>query len=235
MRVDRSGEGVLNPADAAAVEEALRLKESAGAEVLVVSVGPEPATASLRRALAMGADRAVLVCDDAAAGSDLVATSRVLAAVLDEEQPDLVLFGQQAADGEGAVLSAAVAERLRVAAVSQATELAVDTAGIRIKRQTEFGRETVALPPRAIVAVSDGINEPRYPPMKGLMQAKMKPLAIVTLADIGLGADEAGDSGSKTSVTAITEAPRRGTGRMIDGDADPAAAIFAFLVEEGLV
>lgn len=235
MRIDRSGDGVLNPADAAAVEEALRMKENAGAEVIVISVGPEPATASLRRALAMGADRAVLVCDAAAAGSDLVATSRVLAAALERERPDLVLFGQQAADGEGAVMAAAVAERLRVASVSQATKLTLNDTGIRVTRQTEFGSETIELPANALVAVSDGINEPRYPPMKGLMQAKMKPLAVLTLADLGLSENEAGELGSRTSVTAIAEVARRGTGRTIDGDADPAAAILAFLVEHDLV
>ncbi|HEY2776778.1 MAG TPA: electron transfer flavoprotein subunit beta/FixA family protein [Gaiellaceae bacterium] len=235
MRLDRTGDGALNEADATAVEEALRIKEGAGAEVVVVSVGPEPAVASLRRALAMGADRAVLVSDDAAAGSDLVATSRILAAALEREQPDLVLFGQQAADGGGAVLAAAVAERMRIATVSQATELSVESGSARVKRQTEFGQETVELPSPAVIAVSDGINEPRYPPMKGLMQAKMKPLALVTLADLGIGEDEAGDPGSRTSVHGVSDVPRRGDGRKLEGDPDPAAAILAFLVAEELV
>src|SRR2546427_6205614 len=113
-RLDRSGEGALNPFDANAVEEALRLKEAAGAdEVVLVSMGPAKAQDALRKALAMGADRAVLVSDEAAAGSDLVATSRVLAAALDRESADLVLFGQQSSDADGAVLWAAVADRLR--------------------------------------------------------------------------------------------------------------------------
>ena len=112
-RLDRSGEGALNAFDANAVEEALRLKAATGeGEVVVVSMGPERALNSLRKALAMGADRAVLVADDAAAGSDLVATSAVLAKALEREQPDLVLFGQQSSDSDGAVLWAAVAERL---------------------------------------------------------------------------------------------------------------------------
>jgi electron transfer flavoprotein beta subunit len=235
MRLDRRGDGKLNEADAAAVEEALRVKDGAGAEIVVVSLGPEPATASLRRALAMGADRAVLVFDEAAAGSDLVATSRVLAAALVREQPDLVLFGQQAADGEGAVLAAAVAERLRIAAVSQTTELTLEAETARVKRQTEFGQETIELPLPAVVAVSDGINEPRYPPMKGLMQAKMKPLAVLTLADLDIPEGEAGEGGSRTSVHTVNDAPRRGDGRKLEGDPDPAAAILAFLVDEALV
>src|SRR5437588_4269641 len=113
-RLDRSGEGALNPFDANAVEEALRLKEAGGeGEVVLVSLGPEKALDSLRKGLAMGADRAVLISDAAAAGSDLVATSALLAAALEREDPNLVLFGQQAADSDGAVLCAAVADRLR--------------------------------------------------------------------------------------------------------------------------
>src|SRR6516162_7545721 len=120
LRLDRAGEGALNRFDANAVEEALRLKGESDTEVVVVSLGPEKAADSLRKALAMGADRAVLVSDEAAAGSDLVATSRVLAAVLEREQPDIVLFGQQSSDSDGAVLWAAVGERLKRPVVSQA-------------------------------------------------------------------------------------------------------------------
>src|SRR5205085_2276491 len=122
-RLDRSGEGALNHFDANAVEEALRLKGDGDGEVIVVSMGPEKAADSLRKALAMGADRAVLVSDAAAEGSDLVATSKVLAGALARESANLVLFGQQAADADGAVLWAAVAERLRRPVVSQKTEV----------------------------------------------------------------------------------------------------------------
>src|SRR5437773_6435435 len=123
-RLDRSGEGALNPFDANAVEEALRLKDAGGeAEIVLVSLGPAKAQDALRKALAMGADRAVLVSDDAAAGSDLVATSYVLAKALERQDADLVLFGQQAGDSDGAVLWAAVAERLRRPLVSQAAEV----------------------------------------------------------------------------------------------------------------
>src|SRR6201982_3490152 len=113
FRLDRSGEGALNHSDANAVEGALRLKGDSDTEVVAVSLGPQKALDSLRKALAMGADRAVLVSDDAPAGSDLVATSRLLAAALEQQEADLVLFGQQASDADGAVLWSAVAERLR--------------------------------------------------------------------------------------------------------------------------
>ncbi len=119
-RLDRSGEGALNSFDANAVEEALRLKDaSGGGEVVLVSLGPEKAVDSLRKGLAMGADRAVLVSDPAAAGSDLVATSLALAKALEREGADLILFGQQASDSDGAVLWAAVADRLRCPFVSR--------------------------------------------------------------------------------------------------------------------
>src|SRR5256714_5378520 len=124
-RLDRSGEGALNHFDANAVEEALRIKGDSDSEVVAVSLGPQKALDSLRKALAMGADRAVLVSDEAAAGSDLVATSRALAAALDRESADLVLFGQQSSDSDGAVLWAAIGERLRLPGVSQAAGLTV--------------------------------------------------------------------------------------------------------------
>src|SRR5437867_9317520 len=134
-RLDRSGEGALNPFDANAVEEALRLKDAAGdGEVVLVSMGPPKALDALRKALAMGADRAVLVSDDAAAGADLVATSYVLAKALERESAELVLFGQQAGDSDGALLWAAVGDRLRRPLVSQAAEVTHGDGSVTVKR-----------------------------------------------------------------------------------------------------
>ena len=173
-RLDRSGEGALNHFDSQAVEEALKLKESAGdGEVVLVSMGPAGALDSLRKALAMGADRAVLISDEAAEGSDLVATSRVLAAALEREGADLVLFGQQASDSDGAVRWAAVAERLRRPVISQVAELTVGDGTVRGKRQTEFGYDVIEAPLPVVVAASDASNEPRYPSLKGIMGAKL--------------------------------------------------------------
>src|SRR3954466_3865159 len=172
-RLDRSGEGALNAFDANAVEEALRLKDAAGdGEVVLVSFGPAKAQDALRKALAMGADRAVLVSDEAAAGSDLVATSYAIAKALEREGVDVVLFGQQAGDSDGAVLWAAVADRLRLPMVSQVAELTVDGRTARGKRQTEFGYDVIEVPLPAVIAVSDAINVPRYPSLKGIMGAK---------------------------------------------------------------
>ena len=193
-RLDRSGEGALNHFDANAVEEALRLKEAGAAdsEVVLVSLGPEKAMEGLRKALAMGADGALLVSDEGAAGSDLVATSYVLAKALEREGADLVLFGQQGADSDGAVLWAAVAERLRRPLISQVAELTLEGGKVRGKRQTEFGYDVIDAPLPAVVAVSDAINEPRYPSLKGIMGAKSKPQEVVSASDLGLGADEIG-------------------------------------------
>src|SRR6266566_4805421 len=235
-RLDRSGEGALNPFDANAVEEALRLKESTGAgEVVLVSLGTPKAQDALRKALAMGADRALLVTDEAAAGSDLVATSYALAKVLERENPDLVLFGQQGNDSDGAVLWAAVADRLRRPLVSQAAELSHADGKLRVKRQTEFGYDVIEAPLPAVVAVSDAINEPRYPSLKGIMGAKKKPSETVSLGDLGIDAAEAGESGSKTEVLALGSPPARGDARKIEDDGNAAQAIVDFLAEKRLV
>ncbi|HEY1367667.1 MAG TPA: electron transfer flavoprotein subunit beta/FixA family protein [Gaiellaceae bacterium] len=235
-RLDRSGEGALNRFDANAVEEALRLKERTGdAEVLVVSLGPEKAADALRKALAMGADRALLVSDEAAAGSDLLATSFALARALERESPDVVLFGQQASDSDGAVLWAAVAERLSLPLVSQAAELTVADGKATVKRQTEFGYDVIEAPLPAVVAVSDAINEPRYPSLKGIMGAKKKPSEVVSLADLGAEPDRVGEVGSRTEVYDVGQPPARGDSRKIEDEGNGAQAIVDFLAEKRLV
>jgi electron transfer flavoprotein beta subunit len=234
-RLDRSGEGALNHFDANAVEEALRLKGDSDTEVVVVTLGPTKAADSLRKALAMGADRALQVSDEGAAGSDLVATSRVLAKALERESADLILFGQQASDSDGAVLWAAVAEHLRRPVVSQAAELSVQGGTLSVKRQTEFGYDVIEAPLPAVVAVSDAINEPRYPSLKGIMGAKKKPFDIVSLADLGVDSNEAGEAGSKTEVLALSDPPSRGDARKIEDDGNAAQAIVDFLAEKRLV
>ena len=235
-RLDRSGELALNAFDVHAVEEALRIKERSGdGEVVALSLAPAKAIEALRRALAMGVDRAVLVSDDAAAGSDLVATSRVLARALEREQADLVLFGQQASDADGAVLWAAVAERLRLAMISQAADLTVADGRVRAKRQTEFGYDVIEAPLPAVVAVSDAINEPRYPSLKGIMGAKRKPQETLSLGDLGVAADEVGESGSRTEVLAVNPPPARGDSLKIEDDGSAAQKIVEFLTERRLV
>jgi electron transfer flavoprotein beta subunit len=235
-RLDRTGEGALNPFDTHAVEEALRLKAETGdGEVVLVSLGAAKAQDALRKALAMGADRAVLVTDDAAAGSDLVATSRVLAQVLEREGADLVLFGQQGNDSDGAVLWAAVADRLRLPMVSQAAEVTRADVSLRVKRQTEFGYDVIETPLPAVVAVSDAINEPRYPSLKGIMGAKSKPQETLSLDELSISSDDVGESGSKTEVLELKTPPLRGESRKVEDDGSAAQTIVDFLAEKRLL
>ena len=230
-RLDRSGEGALNPFDANAVEEALRLKDAGSeGEIVLVSLGPAKAQDALRKALAMGADRAVLVSDDGAAGADLVATSTALAKALERESADLILFGQQANDSDGAVLWAAVADRLRLPVVSQAAEVTHADGKLTVKRQTEFGYDVIETPTPAVIAVSDAINEPRYPSLKGIMGAKSKPQETVSLADLGVDGLE-----SRTEVYALNDPPARGDSQKIEDDGNAAQAIVDFLAEKRLV
>ncbi len=237
LRLSRdAGDRMLNAFDLNAVEQALRLKEAAGdGEVVLISMGPSRALESLRKGLAMGADRAVLVSDDAAAGSDLVATSYVLAQALERESPDLVLFGQQASDSDGAVLWAAVADRLKLPVISQISELEVAGGQVSAKRQTEFGYDRISSPLPAVLAVSDALNEPRYPSLKGIMGAKKKPQEVLSLADLGVDAGRAGESGSRTTVRALAAPPPRGDTIKIEDDGSAAEKIMAFLVERKLV
>jgi electron transfer flavoprotein beta subunit len=235
-RLDRSGEGALNAFDANAIEEALTVKEASGdGEVVLVSLGPERALDALRKGLAMGADRAVLVSDDAAAGSDLVATSLALAKALEREQADLILFGQQASDSDGAVLWAAVADRLRLPLVSQAAELTVAEGKARVKRQTEFGYDVIDAPLPAVVAVSDAINEPRYPSLKGIMGAKKKPQESLSASELGVDAAQLGEAGSKTEVLALGDPPARGDTVKIEDDGSAAEKIVDFLAGKRLL
>ena len=231
-RLDRSGEPTLNPFDSHAVEEGLRVKgDDASSEVVLVSFGPARSLDALRKALAMGADRAVLITDEAAAGSDLVATSLALAKALEREDADLVLFGQQANDSDGAVMWAAVAERLHQPLISQVAELTVSDGSVRGKRQTEYGYDVIEAPLPAVVAVSDAINEPRYPSLKGIMGAKNKPQDTLSLGDLGVSADRAGESGSRTEVYAIGDPPPRGETRKIEDEGTAAEKIVEFLLD----
>jgi electron transfer flavoprotein beta subunit len=226
-RLDRTGELVLSDFDSHAVEEALRVKEAAGeGEVVVVSMGPERVADAVRKTLAMGADRSVLVSDEAFAGADLVVTARALAGALEREAADLVLFGQQSADGDGACLWAAVGELLRRPVISQVSELEVGPGAVTGKRQSEFGYERVRAPLPAVVAVSDAINEPRYPSLKGIMGAKAKPQEALSAADVGGAAEP------QTVVLALAPPPPRGESRRVEDDGSGAEAIVEFLAEK---
>ena len=178
----------------------------------------------------------VLVSDDAAAGSDLVATSYALAKALEREQADLVLFGQQSSDSDGAVLWAAVADRLRSPARLPGRRPRRSRAGsVTGKRQTEFGYDVIAAPLPAVVAVSDAINEPRYPSLKGIMGAKSKPTETLSLAEIGVEAERVGTEGSRTTVLALAPPPSKGDQVKIEDDGSAAEQLVDWLAERKLL
>jgi len=232
FRLDRGGDLVLSEYDTHAVEEALRLRGDDG-EVVLVSLGPERAADALRKALAMGADRAVLISDSTFEGADLLVTAKALAGALAREQAELILFGQQSPDGNGACLWAALAERLQLPVLSQAAELGVEEGAVRVKRQTEVGYETLRAPLPAVVAVSEAINEPRYPSLKGIMGAKSKPLDRITPGDLGL--DGAGGGTAGQSITGVEPAPQRAAGSVVKDDGEGYRRIADFLAEKKVI
>jgi electron transfer flavoprotein beta subunit len=234
--VDRaSASNVLNEMDEYAIEEALRIKESIGGEVTILTMGPDQATEAVRKALQMGPDKAVHVVDDALHGSCALATSKVLAAAVRTLEPDLILAGAEATDSRGQVIPHMLAERLGVAALTGARKLTVDGSTLTIERQTEEGYEVVTAATPAVVSVWDTINEPRYPSFKGIMEAKKKPVQTVSLADLGISPDEVGLAGASTTVVeAAKRPPRQGGTRVVD-EGDGGVKLVEFLASEKFV
>ncbi len=236
-RLVRSGENTLNRYDRHAIEEAVRLREGAapGAEIAVVLVAPASASRTVDKALAQGGDRSVHLADDGLSGSDIVATSRALAAVLARDSYDLIVFGQQGSDAECYVMASAVAERLARPCVTQVAALALDGSSLKVKRQVETGYETLEVSLPAVISVSDAINEPRYPSLPAIMGAKRKPHEVLSLADVGLAAGDVGVDGSRTHVSALSKPPTRGDSVKLEDDGTAAEKILAFLVERKVV
>ena len=233
-RLDRSGDSELNPFDVHGLEEALRIRESGQQvdEIVAVCMGPESAQRPLQKALALGADRVLLLTDPALAGSDISGTAYALAAVCERQNADLVILGQQASDADCYVMAAAVADHLRRPLVTQVAELSLDGGTLRAKRQTEHGYDVIEAPLPAVVAVSDAINEPRYPSLKGIMGAKKKPQETLSRADLGVDAGEAGEAGSRTEVYELGDPPARGDTVKIEDDGTAAEKVIAFLQEK---
>jgi electron transfer flavoprotein beta subunit len=234
--VDRaSADNVINEMDEYAIEEALRLREAHGGEVTILTMGPERAGESIRKALSMGPDKAVHVLDDALAGSCALATSRVLAEALRTLEPDLVLCGAEATDGRVQAMPHMLAERLGIAALTGARKLVVDGQALTIERQTEVGYEVVTATAPAVVSVWDTINEPRYPSFKGIMAAKKKPVSTLSLADLGIDPAEVGSAGATSEVVAHQQRPPRAAGQKVVDDGQGGVALVQFLVSEKFV
>ncbi|MFQ6067622.1 MAG: electron transfer flavoprotein subunit beta/FixA family protein [bacterium] len=196
--------GIINPFDENAIEEALRLKEKKGGEVTVLSMGPSPTEESLRKALAMGADEAVLLSDALFAGSDTLATSYTLAIAIKRiGKFDLILVGKQAIDGDTAQVGPGLAEWLNLPQITYARKIEVDEDKIRVERVLEDAFEVVESPLPVLVTVTKDINEPRYPSLKGLLRAKAEKIPIWTSEDLPLDKGKIGLEGSATQVVKV--------------------------------
>lgn len=227
FRLVREGvEGGLDPGDEHGVEAALQLAEQAGGEVTVVTMGPEPAVGAVRRALSMGAHKAVVITDDALKGADVLATARVLAAAVRRQGFDLVLAGVESTDGYTGTLPMAVAEFLDVPSATFARHLEHSDGGIRIERQTEAGYDVVECVLPALVTLTAGANEPRYPTLKGIMQAKQKPTETLSLADLGLSGDEVK---ATQEVMGIEPVAAKEAGEIVEDAGEAPAKVAEFL------
>jgi electron transfer flavoprotein beta subunit len=220
-RLDRSGETTLNQFDTHAIEAAMQIREGGAVEVdeiVAVTMAPSEAGRTLNKAVALGADRSVHLTDESLAGSDVAATGYALAKVLEAESPDLVLLGQQSADGECYTIGAVVADHLKMPSLTQVIKLDVEGGKLRCERQAEYGYDTVEVELPAVISVGDAINEPRYPSLKAIMGAKKKPRDVKAAGDVGIEADRVGEQGSRTEVLAINPPPAKEAGEIIEDE-----------------
>ena len=234
--LDRAAaDGVINELDEYAIEEGLRIKEAHGGEVTVLSMGPGKAADSIRKALAMGADKAVHLVDDGLAGSDAVQTSYAIQQVLGRTGFDVVILGSESTDARTGVLAAMLAERLGVPQLSLANKVEIDGTAITVQRQTDYGFDRVAASLPAVVSVVEKINEPRYPSFKGIMAAKKKPVQTLGLADLGIPAEEVGHAGATSAVLEHAKRPPRAGGTRVTDEGDGGVKLVEFLATEKFV
>ncbi|GAA4787578.1 electron transfer flavoprotein subunit beta/FixA family protein [Actinomycetospora chlora] len=231
-----STDAVLDEINERAVEEALKIKESGDAEITVLTVGPDRATDAIRKALSMGADKAVHVNDDAIHGSDAVTTAKILAkAIGTVDDVQLVLAGNEATDGRSGAVPAMLGEVLGWPSLTHANELTVSGGTATIKRETDEGTCDVTSGLPAVVSVGEKINEPRYPSFKGIMAAKKKPVSTIGIADLGLDAGEVGLAGSLSQVDSFAPRPPKSGGQKVEDEGDGGAKIAEFLVGQKLI
>ncbi|REE98942.1 electron transfer flavoprotein subunit beta/FixA family protein [Thermomonospora umbrina] len=230
-----AADGVINELDEYAIEEALLIKEAHGGEVTVLTMGPDKATDSIRKALAMGADKAVHVVDDALVGSDALGTSYAIQQVLGRTGFDLVILGSESTDARTGVLAAMLAERLGVPQLSLANKVEIDGSSIKIQRITDYGYDKVESTLPAVISVVEKINEPRYPSFKGIMAAKKKPVETLGVADAGIDAAQVGLAGAASEVVDFAEAPPRDKGQIVTDEGDGGVKIADFLASKKFV
>jgi electron transfer flavoprotein beta subunit len=232
----REGNLVLDEPDSYGVETALRLAEqSGGGEVVVVSMAPRGETGGLRTALALGAARALLASDEALAGSDALGTARVLAALARRTGAQLVVAATESSDGYTGTVPVQMAELLGYPAVTFAKRVETDGARITAERQTDLGSEDVVCPLPAVLTVTAGAVEVRYPSLKGIMSAKSKPVEVLRLGDLGLDPATVGRAGARQEVISLEEAEGRSGGRVLADDGHAHELVLDLLAKRGVV
>ncbi|MFJ2199895.1 electron transfer flavoprotein subunit beta/FixA family protein [Streptomyces violaceusniger] len=237
LTVDRDDvDGLLSELDEYAVEQALQIADEADdAEITVLTVGPEDARDALRKALSMGADKAVHVEDDGLHGSDALGTSLVLAKAVEKTGYDLVVCGMASTDGTMGVLPAMLAERLGVPQVSLLSEVSVGDGTVKGRRDGDTATELLEARLPAVVSVTDQSGEARYPSFKGIMAAKKKPVTSWDLEDLEIESDEVGLEGAWTAVDGATERPARTAGTIVKDEGEGGKQLAAFLAERKFI
>ena len=234
--IDRTSiDPVINYIDEFAIEEGLRLKEAHGGDVTILTVGPEQATVSIRKALSMGADKAVHVSDEALHGSCAIQTAHVLAKALGTLEWDVAIAGSEATDSRLSIVPALLSEELGVPQLTQARKVTVDGSNISIERLSDTGYDVVQGSTPAVISVVEKINDPRYPSFKGIMAAKSKPLQVLSIADLGISPDEVGQANATTEVISFEVAPPRQAGTVVKDEGQGGIAIAEFLATKKLV
>lgn len=238
-RLVRSGAGItsiLDPGDECTLTAAIKLRDTLGnSELTVISMGPEKTQEALRRALAMGADRAILISDPALAGSDALTTARVLATALKREGAELIFCSTESTDGYTGMVPGGIAEFLGLPQLTFAREIHVAGQKATIHRVTQAGYQVVESSLPAVVTIASGSFEAIYPGMKGIMSAKKKPLAQLSLADLGLEASQVGEAGAREQVLSIGQAEARAAGLVIKDSGDAAVKIAEYLQQYKLL
>lgn len=221
----------LDPMAASAVEEGLRLTEKHGGTLTLITMGTSDATIGIRNALAMGATSAVHILDDAVAGSDTIATAKLLAAAIAKQPFDLILCATESGDSYSGIVHGQIAQLLGIPPLTFAKEITVDGDKVAIKRQSESGYDVVESTLPALVACSSGINEPRYPQLKGIMGAKKKEIKVYSAADLGFSPDQVGEKGAREKVLTIGRPAKRQAGKAVVDEGEGGKQIADFLAE----
>jgi electron transfer flavoprotein beta subunit len=230
-----SADGVMNELDEYAVEEAISIAEAHSGEVTVVSMGPERAGETIRKALSMGADAGIHIVDDALHGSDAIATSKVLAEALRDKGFDLIIFGSESTDARMSVVPAMVAERLGLAQLTFAQKVSIEGDDVIVERVTETGYDTVKARTPAVVSVVEKINEPRYPSFKGIMAAKKKPVEAIGITQLGIDASGVGTQAAWSMVNDFASRPPKAAGVVVADEGNGGVQIAEFLTEQKFI